>query len=67
MDLVTVRELYKNREAYLDKEVSVGGWVRSVRASKAFGFIVVSDGTYFETLQVRLFMTTWQTLPRSAN
>ena len=52
MDLVTVRERYKNREAYLDKEVSVGGWVRSVRASKAFGFIVVSDGTYFETLQV---------------
>ena len=52
MDLVTVRELYKNREAYLDKEVSVGGWVRSVRASKAFGFIVVSDGTYCETLQV---------------
>ena len=52
MDIVTVRELYKNREAYLDKEVSVGGWVRSVRASKAFGFIVVSDGTYFETLQV---------------
>ena len=52
MDLVTVRELYKNREAYLNKEVSVGGWVRSVRASKAFGFIVVSDGTYFETLQI---------------
>ena len=52
MDLITVRELYKNREAYLDKEISVGGWVRSVRDSKAFGFIVVSDGTYFETLQV---------------
>ena len=52
MNLVTVRELYKNREAYLGKEVSIGGWVRSVRASKAFGFIVVSDGTYFETLQV---------------
>ena len=33
MDLVTVRELYKNREAYLDKEVSIGGWVRSVRLS----------------------------------
>lgn len=52
MNLVTVRELYKNREAYLDQEVSVGGWVRSVRASKAFGFIVVSDGTFFEPLQV---------------
>ena len=52
MNLVTVRELYKNRDAYLDKEISIGGWVRSVRGSKAFGFIVVSDGTYFETLQV---------------
>ena len=52
MNLVTVRELYKNREAYLDKEISVGGWVRSVRDSKAFGFIVVSDGSYFDTLQI---------------
>ncbi len=52
MDLITVRELYKNREAYLDKEISVGGWVRSVRDSKSFGFIVVSDGSYFDTLQI---------------
>ena len=52
MDLVTVRELYKSRETYLDKEISIGGWVRSVRDSKAFGFIVVSDGSYFEPLQV---------------
>lgn len=52
MNLVTIRELYKNRDAYLQKEISVGGWVRSVRDSKTFGFIVVSDGTFFETLQV---------------
>ena len=52
MDLVTVKELYKNREQYLDKEVTVGGWVRSIRDSKTFGFIVVNDGSYFETLQV---------------
>jgi len=52
MDLVTVRELYRNRDAYMDKEISIGGWVRSVRDSKSFGFIVVSDGSYFETLQV---------------
>ncbi|MCD8221182.1 MAG: asparagine--tRNA ligase [Clostridiales bacterium] len=52
MNLVTVRELYRNREAFLDKKISIGGWVRSVRASKAFGFIVVSDGSYFETLQI---------------
>ncbi|MBE5930084.1 MAG: asparagine--tRNA ligase, partial [Lachnospiraceae bacterium] len=34
------------------KKVTVGGWVRSVRDSKAFGFIVLNDGTFFETLQV---------------
>ena len=52
MDLITVRELYKNREDYLDKDITIGGWVRSIRDSKAFGFIVVNDGTFFEPLQV---------------
>ena len=32
MKLTTVKEIYKEREKYLDKEVTVGGWVRSVRA-----------------------------------
>ena len=52
MKLTTVKEIYKEREKYLDKEVTVGGWVRSVRDSKTFGFIVVNDGTFFEPLQV---------------
>ena len=52
MNLTTVRDIYKNRENYLDKEVTVGGWVRSVRDSKSFGFIVLHGGTYFETLQI---------------
>ena len=52
MKLTTVREIYKEREKFLDQEVTVGGWVRIVRGSKAFGFIVLHDGTYFETLQV---------------
>lgn len=52
MKLTTVREIYKDREAYLDQEISVGGWVRSVRDSKSFGFIVLHDGTWFETLQI---------------
>lgn len=52
MDLITIRELYKNKEEYLDKDITVGGWVRSIRDSKAFGFIVVNDGTFFEPLQV---------------
>ena len=43
MELITVKELYKNREQYFDKEVTVGGWIRSIRDSKTFGFIVVND------------------------
>ncbi|MDE7283818.1 MAG: asparagine--tRNA ligase [Lachnospiraceae bacterium] len=52
MELTDVKDLYRNREAYIDKEVTVGGWVRSIRDSKTFGFIVVNDGTFFETLQI---------------
>ncbi len=52
MDLITIRELYKEQEKFTDKKVSVGGWVRSIRDSKTFGFIVVNDGTFFKPLQV---------------
>ena len=52
MELTTIREIYKDREKYLDQEIKVGGWVRSLRDSKTFGFIVLNDGSYFETLQV---------------
>ena len=52
MNLIEIREVYKNQEAYLDKEITVGGWVRSIRDSKAFGFIVINDGTFFTPLQV---------------
>ncbi len=52
MKLTTVRELFRETEKYAEKKVSVGGWVRSIRASKSFGFIVLSDGSFFETLQV---------------
>ncbi len=52
MELITIRELYSNKDAYIGKTVSVGGWVRSNRDSKTFGFVVVNDGTFFETLQV---------------
>ncbi len=52
MELITVRELYRDRDRFLGKKVQIGGWVRSIRDSKTFGFIVISDGTFFETLQV---------------
>ena len=52
MKLTTVREIWKNREAFLDQEITIGGWVRSNRDSKAFGFLMISDGSFFEQLQV---------------
>ena len=50
--LLTIREIFKDREQYLGSEVTVGGWVRSVRDSKSFGFIVLNDGSFFEPLQI---------------
>ncbi len=52
MNLTDIRELYRDSESFIDKEVTVGGWVRSIRDSKTFGFIVLNDGTFFEPLQV---------------
>ena len=52
MDLISVREIYKNREQYFDTTITLGGWVRSNRNSKNFGFIVINDGTFFETIQI---------------
>ena len=52
MNLVTVKELYRNTDKYIDQTIEVGGWVRNIRDSKTFGFIVLKDGTFFETLQV---------------
>ena len=52
MELVEVRDIFRNKEEYYDKDVTVGGWVRSNRDSKTFGFIVLNDGTFFEPIQV---------------
>lgn len=50
--LVTIREIFKNKDEYIGKNIKVGGWVKSIRDSKTFGFIVLSDGTFFDTLQI---------------
>lgn len=52
MNLTDIRDLYRDKENYIGKEVTVGGWIRSIRDSKTFGFIVVNDGTFFEPLQI---------------
>ncbi|MCR5451626.1 MAG: asparagine--tRNA ligase [Lachnospiraceae bacterium] len=49
---VDIRELFRNSDSYIGKEVTVGGWIRNNRSSKAVGFLVVNDGTFFTPLQV---------------
>ena len=52
MDLTQIRQIFREKETYAGKQVTVGGWVRSNRDSKNFGFLVINDGTFFEPLQV---------------
>ena len=52
MKKVTIKDLYRNTENYIDKNVEVAGWVRTVRDSKAFGFIELNDGSFFNNLQI---------------
>ncbi len=52
MNFITVRELYRQTSSFSGKTVQVSGWVRTVRDSKAFGFIELNDGTFFKNLQI---------------
>lgn len=52
MELTNIKDLFREKEQYKEKQVTVGGWVRSNRDSKNFGFLVVNDGTFFEPLQI---------------
>ena len=51
-DVVLVKSLYRNTSEYSDKKVKVSGWIRTLRASNAFGFIEVNDGSFFKNIQV---------------
>ena len=47
-----VKELLDQIDEYLDKEVTLSGWVRNHRKQKEFGFIDFSDGTCFKHMQL---------------
>ena len=52
MEKLVIKELYKNTENYINKEITLEGWVRTVRDSKTFGFIEINDGTFFKNVQI---------------
>ena len=51
MERTQIRALFEAPEQFFDAQVTVCGWLRSVRSSKAFGFLTLSDGSCFQTLQ----------------
>jgi asparaginyl-tRNA synthetase len=52
MQSVTVKEISRETVRFLNQTVELTGWVRTVRSSKAFGFIEINDGSFFENIQV---------------
>ncbi|MCB2361741.1 asparagine--tRNA ligase [Clostridium estertheticum] len=52
MEKLLVKQIYRGSEKYADQVVSISGWIRTLRASKAFGFIEVNDGSFFKNIQV---------------
>ena len=49
---VSIRDLYKQTEKYVDQEITLEAWVKTLRDSKTFGFIEINDGTFFKNVQI---------------
>ena len=47
-----IKSLFRETDVYGGKEVTVSGWVRTIRVSKNFGFIELNDGSFFKSLQI---------------
>ncbi len=52
MNLVKVKSIYRQAEKFIGQEVTVQGWIRTLRSSKTVGFIELNDGTFFKNLQI---------------
>ena len=52
MKKITVKNLYQEKDQYKDKEITIEGWVKTLRDSKTFGFIELNDGTFFKNVQI---------------
>ena len=52
MENTLVKEIFRNKEKYSNTKVNISGWIRTVRASKNFGFIEMNDGSFFKNVQI---------------
>ena len=47
-----IKQLFRETESFGGKELTISGWVRTIRVSKNFGFIELNDGSFFKNLQI---------------
>ena len=47
-----IKDIWKNYQTCIDKDVVITGWVKTLRSSKNFGFIEINDGSYFKNIQI---------------
>lgn len=52
MEKLVIKDLYRNTDKHINKEITLEGWVRTVRDSKNFGFIEINDGSFFKNVQI---------------
>lgn len=52
MEKLTIKKLYRQTDDYINQQITIEGWVRTVRDSKTFGFIELNDGTFFKNVQI---------------
>ncbi len=52
MERLEIKKLYEASEKYADKSITVCGWIKTLRDSKAIGFIELNDGSCFKGIQV---------------
>ena len=52
MEKIDIKQLFRNTEKYKDQEITLQGWIKTVRDSKTFGFIELNDGSFFKNVQI---------------
>ncbi|NLJ94525.1 MAG: asparagine--tRNA ligase [Clostridiaceae bacterium] len=70
MSYTLISDIYQNPEEYAEQEITVGGWIRTIRDQKNFGFIMLNDGTFFKPLQVvfeRKFVENYDEIAKIGN
>lgn len=52
MNKISIKDLYREPDLYMNQTIHIDGWIRTLRVSKSFGFIEINDGSFFNNLQI---------------